>query len=362
MPKNNNNDPHKQHRHHHENFSNLIRSQPRHIRADEFRVAFFSTDVFKRIHKALDFDTADLVEHAIFDLAHPWRVAHSPGKSDSSFFFFGHFVAKSLKEHEFKFFFEKFLDKYVDHVEMNKFTLLPHFLGLLSIADLSRGTSSPQIMRIVLMKNVFPTRRVIHRMYDLKGSTINRDGLSGDITKTSFGAVLLKDNDLPKKLLLVGPVRGKLLNTQLRCDTDFLNALSIIDYSLLVGVRSEYLPVGPNGVEFKSNSSNNSNQSKNAGASQSTANSHRHNEQDGACFRSWDGGMPSLPIFDNPSDMTTARIDTFYIGLIDVLQNFSAAKRFEATTKGFLYNGQASVVPPTEFATRICESIQRITE
>lgn len=387
-----------QQRHTQFNFNSMIRDNARRVRADEFRIAFFATETFKQIHRALDFDTNELVEQAVFDLAHPWRTAHSPGKSDSTFFFFGHFVAKSLKEAEFKFFFDKFLPRYVDHVKINKFTLLPHFLGMVSVADLSRGAASPQISRFVIMKNVFPTKRVIQRMYDLKGSTINRDGLSGDITKTSFGAVLLKDNDLPNKLLLIGPVRGRLLTLQLRCDTDFLNSLSIIDYSLLVGVRSDHVKVGPNGQlmvdqarkgfnrweiqdlkkngnDFDDDSSgdddtattkSDSSSGKSLKRKSPLARSHSFIESsemlDGSCFRSWDGGMPSLPIFDNPNDMTSARVDTFYIGLIDVLQNFSAAKRLEATTKGLFYAGQASVVPPDEFATRICESIERIVQ
>jgi hypothetical protein len=314
----------------------LANAQTRHIRADEFRVAFFAPATFRAVHAALDFDPTELVQSALFDeKRHPWRVAHSPGKSDSLFFYFGHFVIKSLKEQEFKFLYERFLPTYAQHVEMNKFTLLPRFLCLMSVADLSRG-STPQLQRFVVMNNVFPTRRCIERMYDLKGSTVNRDGLVGDITRTTFGAVLLKDNDLPPKLLLVGPVRGRLLKMQLRCDTDFLHSLSIIDYSLLVGVRSDTVKVGAHGVIPT-------------------------DAVDGSCFRSWDGGMPSLPIFDG-NDLTTARIDTFYIGLIDVLQHFSPAKRFEATTKGFLYAGGASVVPPDEFARRICERIERIVE
>ena len=56
------------------------------------------------------------------------------------------------------------------------------------------------------------------------------------------------------------------------------------------------------------------------------------------------------------------REDVYYIGIIDILQTYTPQKRLENFAKGLWMDRHLiSVVPPDEFAERLCKLIDRIT-
>jgi 1-phosphatidylinositol-4-phosphate 5-kinase len=92
-------------------------------------------------------------------------------------------------------------------------------------------------IHFVVMNNLFPPHRDIHRTFDLKGSTIGRDFKEDDLEKNPRAT--LKDlNWLRRNLHLeFGPTKKDAFVTQMQKDVALLQRLKIMDYSLLVGIH-----------------------------------------------------------------------------------------------------------------------------
>ncbi len=163
--------------------------------------------------------------------------------------------------------------------------------------------------------------------------------------RTAFGALLLKDNDLPPQLVICGPMRRAILLAQLRSDTLFLNSLAVVDYSCLIGMRSRIFTKDYAGVTHHG-----------------TADTQLTGEaKDAECLFASDGGLLSLLIYAE-NDAHTVREDVYYLGIIDVLQTYTPGKRIENFAKGLLMDKhRISVVPPDEFAERLCKLLERIS-
>lgn len=112
-------------------------------------------------------------------------------------------------------------------VERQGKTLLPQYLGLYRITI--EGTDSYHLV----MRNVFGKYN-IHKKYDLKGSTVQRQASEKEKSKE---LPTYKDNDFieeKNKLYIPNEVKTQLVEI-LRSDTEFLTKLHLMDYSLLVG-------------------------------------------------------------------------------------------------------------------------------
>lgn len=113
-------------------------------------------------------------------------------------------------------------------VEKQGKTLLPQYLGLYRITV--DGTDK----YFLVMRNIFGSKYVVHKKYDLKGSTVARQASEKEKSKE---LPTLKDNDFLEdnhKLWIPTDVKKQLLDI-LKNDTDFLAKLHLMDYSLLVG-------------------------------------------------------------------------------------------------------------------------------
>ena len=273
---------------------------------------------FRKIRASLGIKE-DMLEDATVNAM--WREAPSPGCSDAQFFYFGHYVVKSMKESEYRFFITSMLPAYERYVSQHPNTLLPQLLSVFSLEFIKRQHTQ----RYVLMNNVFATSQPIQRIYDLKGSTVGRSKNDGEPLKTPFGAELMKDNDLPPCLIDCSAALREMLLSQLEADTQFLEQLSIVDYSLLVGVRA-------------------------GGAGNGSDCSSDCNGAQG------DRRNVSVICISNGDSATT-----FYLGIIDIFQQFTAGKRMEVFAKGlFRDRGEISVVPPQDFAQRLLALVSRI--
>jgi hypothetical protein len=310
-------------------------------RSDQVELTFHCPVLFSYIRQCLLFDF-DLFSRSVDQCS--WRESSSPGKSDAVMYYFGHFVLKSVKETEYRFLKDRFLAEYARYTESNPYTLVSRFYCLFSLHWLKRGVKK----RFVLMRNVFFTKQYINTIFDLKGSTIGRDGKTDDETsrkRTAFGALLLKDNDLPPQLVICGPMRRAILLAQIRADTSFLNSLAVVDYSCLIGMRSRIFTKDHPGVTYHGQID-----------AQLTGEA-----KDAECLFATDGGLLSLLIYAE-NDAHTVREDVYYIGIIDVLQTYTPGKRFENFAKGLLMDKHSiSVVPPDEFAERLCKLLERIS-
>lgn len=90
-------------------------------------------------------------------------------------------------------------------------------------------------VRFLVMANMFQTELLIHRKYDIKGSTSGRT--VGNRADDNDPSIVYKDLDLDFKIQLEPAWYARLM-TQLERDANFLKSIGVMDYSLLLGIHS----------------------------------------------------------------------------------------------------------------------------
>ena len=157
----------------------------------------------------------------------------SPGKS-GSFFYFSRdykYIIKTIHHAEHKLL-RKMLKEYYSHVRENPNTLLSQFYGLHRV-KIPFGRK----VHFVVMNNLFPPHRDIHKTYDLKGSTVGRMFKEENLKENPRATLkdlnwLDKDNHLD-----FGPNKRTAFVEQMQRDVELLKKMKIMDYSLLVGIH-----------------------------------------------------------------------------------------------------------------------------
>lgn len=155
----------------------------------------------------------------------------SNAKSEQFFFYSpdGKYMIKTMTNTESKFL-RRILPHYFRHCAMNPNTLITKFLGMyrVKLYHLNRN------VKFVVMKSVYDTDKFLHQLFDVKGSTTGRDAKPSDAVK--------KDNDIRRVLpdgafILESGLRER-LKTQVVNDCQWLHAMKIMDYSMLIGVHN----------------------------------------------------------------------------------------------------------------------------
>ncbi|CAG0881115.1 unnamed protein product [Darwinula stevensoni] len=194
-----------------------------------FKVKEYCPLVFRNLRERFGMDDQDYRE----SLTRSQPVAEdNPGRSGARFFlsFDQLFVVKTLTSEEVEQM-HSLLKPYHSYiVERHGKTLLPQYMGMY------RLTVDNVEHYVVIMRNVFSNHFRIHRKYDLKGSTVDREASDKEKEKD---LPTLKDNDFVNegmKIHIGQEAKDKLLET-LQADTDFLTKLHVMDYSLLLGVH-----------------------------------------------------------------------------------------------------------------------------
>ncbi|KAG5494040.1 hypothetical protein JKF63_01874 [Porcisia hertigi] len=290
-----------------------------------------------------------------------WHSIPTPGKSAAQLFFCGRdWVIKTMTDQESDFL-RKILHRYYYHVRDNPFTLLPHFVGH------HRLRIGGQTHNFIIMQNVFATTNTIHEKFDLKGSTIGRFASDSEKRRATFTQ---KDLDINRPMH-VGTERRLLLIEQIRKDCEFLKRSMIMDYSFLVGVH--VLPTtgdplasgnlgGSPGLLSRSIVDGASRFHTTLGSSTYgyTAGWDRSElfgndspdiinngvKLDGRCFTADQGGMMS-------NKVPGLRQEIYYIGIIDILQEYNARKVVENAVFGAMHDRKRiSCVNPNDYANR----------
>lgn len=302
-----------------------------------------------------------------------WHSIPTPGKSAAQLFFCGRdWVIKTMTNQESEFL-RQILHRYYYHVRDNPYTLLPHFVGH---HRLEIGTETHNF---IIMQNVFATTNTIHEKFDLKGSTIGR--FASDAEKQR-ATCTQKDLDINSPVH-VGNERRALLIDQIKKDCDFLKRSKIMDYSFLVGIHtlpsraavstqrpSLSSPSGPSGilgqlprvlqdtVTVRANAT--SAQSigtvamDRADATIYESSDTARTKLDGRCFIADEGGMMS-------SKVPGLRQEIYYIGIIDILQEYNTRKTLENVWFGTLSDRERiSCVNPKDYATRFISFVSSI--
>ncbi|KAH0063273.1 SAICAR synthase-like protein, partial [Aureobasidium melanogenum] len=197
----------------------------------DFKFKDYAPWVFRHLRHKFGLDPADY----LVSLTSKYILSElgSPGKS-GSFFYFSRdykYIIKTIHHAEHKFL-RKILRDYYSHVQENPNTLLSQFYGLHRV-KIPYGRK----IHFVVMNNLFPPHRDIHRTFDLKGSTIGRDFREEELEKNPRAT--LKDlNWLRRNLHLeFGPTKKDAFVEQMQKDVALLQKLKIMDYSMLVGIH-----------------------------------------------------------------------------------------------------------------------------
>lgn len=120
------------------------------------------------------------------------------------------------------------MSPYVTHLRNYSNSLLPKFCGAYRLRSF-RG----ELVRIVIMDNLFCTEDAIHTVIDLKGSTKRRASASESNRR------ILTDVELRQAhmtLRFVNQTRADLLQ-QIALDVNFLRSCGLFDYSVLIGAH-----------------------------------------------------------------------------------------------------------------------------
>lgn len=123
------------------------------------------------------------------------------------------------------------LSEYHQHiVKCHGSTLLPQFLGMYRVSVDNEETY------LLVMRNMFSHRLLVHRKYDLKGSLVDREASDKERVKElpTFKDVDFRNN--MQKVYVTEEDKEKFMEKVNR-DVEFLVKLKIMDYSLLMGIH-----------------------------------------------------------------------------------------------------------------------------
>ncbi|KAF2459445.1 hypothetical protein BDY21DRAFT_384648 [Lineolata rhizophorae] len=351
----------------------------------DFKFKDYAPWVFRHLRAIFKLDPADY----LMSLTSKYILSElgSPGKS-GSFFYFSRdykYIIKTIHHAEHKFL-RKILRDYYNHVRDNPNTLLSQFYGLHRV-KIPYGRK----IHFVVMNNLFPPHRDIHRTFDLKGSTIGRDFKEDELDKNPRAT--LKDlNWLRRSLHLeFGPTKKSAFIHQMERDVKLLQKLKIMDYSLLVGIhdlergneenlRDKTLQVFQPGGEQAEETPHNMlmrtpSKLENARKAKElrqlmwsqkpipmdkSINKMPDDVQEGKkdfYFYSDDGGFRATHEDDSPGE------EIYYLGIIDCLTYYSLIKRGEHFFKGLTNTeSQISAIPPERYGDRFVKFISGITK
>lgn len=194
-----------------------------------FKVKEYCPIVFRNLRERFGIDDADYLDS--LTKSQP-VVSDSQGRSGARFFN-SHdklCVIKTLTSEEVEQMHHLLKQYHPYVVERHGRTLLPQYLGMYRLTV--EGTET----YMVVMRNIFSNHLTVHRKYDLKGSTVDREASDKEREKE---LPTLKDNDFVRdgvKIFIGEDAKEKLLET-LNVDVEFLCKLNLMDYSLLLGVH-----------------------------------------------------------------------------------------------------------------------------
>jgi len=351
---------------------------PPHRLAHAFKFKDYAPNVFRKIRQHFGVNEADYMLSLCGDFNFIEFVANS---KSGQFFFYSHdgrYMIKTQTKAEGKFL-RSLLPSYYAHLKANPSSLMTRFYGMhrVEMKHLNRK------MRFIIMSSVFYTPLPVHRMFDLKGSSVGRSATREERERPN---VVMKDNDLEMDAVTVnlGPRRGVFLEN-LRSDSEWLAGHNIMDYSLLLGIHQgeqrkegmrtvsvqltegevvrqsrlhgDAAAAGADGIRIRS-----ATEVRNSGTAAerlipgqrraSAAYSTLDNNQ--SVFNADSGGVYER----SPSGAKGA--DVYFLGIIDILQQYNAKKAAENFFKGFKYDRrEISAVHPKLYAERFVEYMSK---
>uniref|UniRef100_A0A8C5SN02 Phosphatidylinositol-4-phosphate 5-kinase like 1 n=1 Tax=Laticauda laticaudata TaxID=8630 RepID=A0A8C5SN02_LATLA len=188
----------------------------------------YAAPVFSRFRQYLGMADTDFQMSLTCESAYLQFISNSKSQADFFLTFDKRFFLKTQRKREIRFLLTN-LSKYLDHMERYPHSILVKFLGVYSII-------APQEKKryFIIMQSVFYPHERITERYDIKGCQVGR--WTEPTVDSSEVIMVFKDNDFGNKVISLNEDQTWLLQ-QVKLDTQFLKALHVIDYSLLVGLQ-----------------------------------------------------------------------------------------------------------------------------
>ncbi|XP_049871431.1 phosphatidylinositol 5-phosphate 4-kinase type-2 beta isoform X2 [Pectinophora gossypiella] len=285
----------------------------------------------------------------------------SSGKSGAKFYqsYDRLFILKTLTSEEVERM-HSFLKHYHPYiVERHGKTLLPQYLGMY------RLTVDGIEHYLVATRNVFSNHLNIHRKYDLKGSTVDREASEKELEKE---LPTLKDNDFIKhgvRIDIGEAAKEKLLET-LTADVEFLTKLHLMDYSLLLGMHecgrgeAEAEAARAQLRDSDCNDSDSDSDTDNRWGYNTPPDSPRGLARQ--CSLRYEGIIPELDIYAIPSQEGAAKKEIYFVALIDVLTHYGVKKQAAKAAKTVKYGSNVdgiSTCDPEQYGKRFIEFVAK---
>ncbi|KAG7402041.1 phosphatidylinositol-4-phosphate 5-kinase-like protein 1 [Phytophthora boehmeriae] len=304
----------------------------------------------------------------------------------------------------------RLLPSYMHYLKWNPETLLPRFFGFHAMKMYG------QIFYFIVMGNFLSTTEVIHRRYDIKGSWEDRNApacVLGEKYRCSkcnrfftFGGapgepcflpgeehypdITLRDNDLKKRLKLE-PRTATMLLKQLTRDSNFLASAGIMDYSLLIGTHYSHFTITTEykrglsrrkSVELTAHCEDDHQQRRDTEFLYNLGGDQRLINEDDAVSDGTRVSESSGTYAEHSCDPSPKQSDRtvypqshayhahqvsgpskYYFGLVDILQEWTVAKRVERAYKVRVLrksrNG-VSAIPPKPYARRFQRKMKQL--
>jgi len=205
-----------------------LQKTPPHKLKYGFKFKDYAPEVFARLRKRFDINDVDYM----LSLCGSFNFLEFVSNSKSGEFFFyshdGRFLIKTQRKSESQFM-RSVLQQYFNFVADNPKTILVRLCGAhrVKLPHLRRR------MHFVIMMSVFAEAtiaRPVHRIYDLKGATAGRKAKADETVRKDLD--ILSDG----QTLKLGRRRQDFVD-QIAKDAGFLEAIGVMDYSLLVGIH-----------------------------------------------------------------------------------------------------------------------------
>ncbi|CAG9566371.1 unnamed protein product [Danaus chrysippus] len=324
-----------------------------------FKVKEYCPLVFRNLRERFGIDDLDYKESLTRSQPIP---DDSSGKSGAKFYqsYDRLFILKTLTSEEVERM-HSFLKHYHPYiVERHGKTLLPQYLGMY------RLTVDGIEHYLVATRNVFSNHLNIHKKYDLKGSTVDREASEKELEKE---LPTLKDNDFIKQGVRIDigdAAKEKLLET-LTADVEFLTKLHLMDYSLLLGVHE----CGRGEAEAEAARQLADQDSEDTDTDSDTEPRHDNrwgystppdSPRGAARPPRYEGIVPEIDIYAIPSHDGAPRKEIYFVALIDVLTHYGVKKQAAKAAKTVKYGSNVdgiSTCDPEQYGKRFIDFVAK---
>lgn len=334
-----------------------------------FKVKEYCPLVFRNLRERFSIDDVDFMNS--LSKSQPIAIS-SPGRSGAKFYesYDRMFIMKTVQSEEVEQM-HSLLKQYHPYiVERHGKTLLPQYLGMYRLTVEGAETY------IVVMRNIFTTRLKIHKKYDLKGSTVDRDASDKEKEKD---IPVFKDNDFVKdgcKMYIGSEAKEKILE-MLNADVMFLSSMNLMDYSVCLGIhdceRSELDAQEKEKVEHSDGEGSGENgpddEEDEDSAGSGVGGAGPTPPDSPQAYReelplNGDGLNSTRDIYATASYESAPKKEIYFLALVDVLTHYGMKKRTAQAAKAVKHgsNAEISTVHPEQYAKRLVEFISKAME